>query len=147
MTPADKSGSTGQNTERESDQTSGIATDGQAKPVEQAGDGNHDGAQGNGKAKVDEPTARVATSDDLALSHGTPPPWQRVTSDNSASSATTQPTTQSSDTTQPTTTQPTTQPTTPPHDAADSAARREHATRVVVHTGVRLARDPAHDLA
>jgi hypothetical protein len=116
VTPADKPGSTGQNTERESDHKSGVATDGQAK-VEQTGD-NHDGAQGNGKAQVEEPTARVATPDDLELSHGTPPPWQRVTSDNAstpASSATTQPT---SATTQPTKTQPTTPPrgesTTPP---------------------------------
>jgi transmembrane protein DUF3566 len=105
VTPADKPGSTGQNTERESDHKSGVATDGQAK-VEQTGD-NHDGAQGNGKAQVDEPTARVATPDDLELSHGTPPPWQRVTSDNASSSATTKPT---SDTTQPTKTQPTTPP-------------------------------------
>lgn len=82
MTPADKSGSTGQDTERESDRTSGVATDGQAKPVEQAS-GNH---EGNGKAPADEqPTARVATPDDLELSHGTPPPWQRVTTDNPAS--------------------------------------------------------------
>ena len=121
MTPADKPGSTGQDTEREPDRKSGVATDGQAKPVEQAGanhdgaqgsahDGAHDGAQGNGKAEIDAPTARVATPDDLELSHGTPPPWQRVTSDNaasSASSATTQPT---SDTTQPAKTQPTTPP-------------------------------------
>lgn len=82
MTPADKSGSTGQNTERESDQTSGVATDGQAKPVEHAG-GNH---EGNGQVSADAPTARVATSDDLELTHGTPPPWQRVTSDNTSTS-------------------------------------------------------------
>jgi hypothetical protein len=85
VTPADKSGSTGQNTERESDQTSGVATDGQAKPVEPAG-GSY---EGNGQAATDAPTARVATSDDLELSHGTPPPWQRVTSENTSNSAAT----------------------------------------------------------
>ena len=115
MTPPEKPGSTGQNTEREPDHKSGVATDGQAKPVDQAAGGNNDrGHEGNGKSGTsssDGPTARVATSEDLELSHGTPPPWQRVTSDNSppASQATTQPT--SSQTTKPTSSQ-TTQPTT-----------------------------------
>jgi len=80
VTPADKPGSTGQDTEREPDRTSGVATDGQDKPVGPAG-ASH---EGNGKAPADEPTARVATPDDLELTHGTPPPWQRVTSDNPA---------------------------------------------------------------
>ncbi len=100
MTPPDKSGSTGRNTERDTDRTSGVATDGQAKPVERAtgGDhggekngtpgGNHDRAhETNGRPADDEPTARVATSDDLELSHGTPPPWQRVSGDNPSPSA------------------------------------------------------------
>ena len=100
MTPPEKPGSTGQNTEREPDHKSGVATDGQAKPVDQAADGNndrgHDGHEGNGKPSSDGPTARVATSEDLELSHGTPPPWQRVTSDNSPpDKATTQPTSSS----------------------------------------------------
>jgi hypothetical protein len=99
VTPADKPGSTGQDTEREPDHKAGVATDGQATPVEQepaaepeddqAGHqaGHEAGHDGNGK--VEEPTARVATPDDLELSHGTPPPWQRVTSDDHATAAST----------------------------------------------------------
>jgi hypothetical protein len=91
VTPPDKPGSTGQNTERDADRKSGVATDGQAKPVEQEAAGRNDGdregkpdggRQTNGKAAADEPTARVVPPDDLELSHGSPPPWQRVTSDN-----------------------------------------------------------------
>lgn len=93
MTPADKPGSTGQDTERELDRKAGVATDGEATPVEQEpaaepedDQAGHDaGHDGNGK--VEEQTARVATPDDLELSHGSPPPWQRVTSDDSASQA------------------------------------------------------------
>jgi hypothetical protein len=92
VTPPDKPGSAGQNTERDADRKSGVATDGQAKPVEQEAAGDHDGdregkpdgGQSNGKPSADEPTARVVAPDDLELSHGTPPPWQRVTSDNAS---------------------------------------------------------------
>jgi Transmembrane domain of unknown function (DUF3566) len=92
VTPPDKPGSAGQDTERDADRKSGVATDGQAKPVEQEAAGNHDGdredkpdgGQSNGKPAADEPTARVVAPDDLELSHGTPPPWQRVTSDNAS---------------------------------------------------------------
>jgi hypothetical protein len=94
VTPADKPGSTGQDTEREPDHKAGVATDGQATPVEQEPAaqpeddqaGHEAGHDGNGK--VEEPTARVATPDDLELSHGTPPPWQRVTSDDHATAST-----------------------------------------------------------
>jgi Transmembrane domain of unknown function (DUF3566) len=97
VTPADKPGSTGQDTEREADRKAGIAidgaTDGQATPVEHepAAEPEDDqadhGADHEGNGKVDEPTARVATPDDLELSHGTPPPWQRVTNDEAATAA------------------------------------------------------------
>jgi hypothetical protein len=70
--PPDKPGRTGQ--EAETEHTSAIATSGQAQQVDQTG-GSH---EGNGAAPA---TAHVAGADDLELSHGTPPPWQRVASD------------------------------------------------------------------
>lgn len=81
MTPPDKPGRTGQ--EAETDQTSAVATSGQANKVDQAG-GNH---EGNGTAPA---TAHVAGAEDLELSHGTPPPWQRVTADSQATTQQTQ---------------------------------------------------------
>jgi hypothetical protein len=72
VTPPDKPGRTGQGTERD-DRTSVIAPGGQAQQVDQAG-GNH---EGNGQPA----TTHVAGADDLELSHGTPPPWQRVATD------------------------------------------------------------------
>jgi hypothetical protein len=75
VTPPDKPGRTGQ--EAETDKTSAIATSGQAKKVDQAG-GNH---EGNGAAPT---TAHVVGAEDLELSHGTPPPWQRVNADSQA---------------------------------------------------------------
>lgn len=75
MTPPDKPGRTGQ--EAEADKTSTIATSGQANKVDQAG-GNH---EGNGSAPA---TAHVVGAEDLELSHGTPPPWQRVAADTQA---------------------------------------------------------------
>ena len=70
MTPPDKPGRTGQ--EAETEHTSAIATSGQAG-------GDHEGRNdGNGNAPA---TAHVAGAEDLELSHGTPPPWQRVTTD------------------------------------------------------------------
>ena len=71
MTPPDKPGRTDQGAE--TDRTSVLAPGGQAQQADQAG-GNH---EGNGKPA----TAHVAGADDLELSHGTPPPWQRVTTD------------------------------------------------------------------
>jgi hypothetical protein len=84
VTPADKPGSTGQDTERDADHQAGVATDGLDTPVDQEAGGKPEGNgrhEGNGKPSDDEPTARVATPDDLELSHSTPPPWQRVPSD------------------------------------------------------------------
>jgi hypothetical protein len=71
VTPPDKPGQTDQGAE--ADQTAAIATSGPAKQVEQAG-GNH---EGNGQ-KPPATTTQVVGADDLELSHGTPPPWQRV---------------------------------------------------------------------
>lgn len=86
MTPPDKPGRTGQ--EAETEHTSAIATSGQAQQGDQAG-GNHEGrTDGNGKAPA---TAHVAGADDLELSHGTPPPWQRVTNDTQATAPHQQP--------------------------------------------------------
>jgi hypothetical protein len=87
VTPADKSGSTGQNTERDSDRTSTVATDGQATPVDGAVGGDHGADHHAGPAtngKADEPTSRVAKPDDAELNPGTPPPWQRVTGEESS---------------------------------------------------------------
>lgn len=115
MTPADKSGSTGQNTERDADRAS-VASDGQATPVEQPAGGKHEGngsssgkSGKSGNSSGDEPTARVATSDDLELSHGTPPPWQRVPNDTASS------------TTKPTTAPPSSPPAPPPSPPAASS--------------------------
>ena len=86
MTPPDKPGRTGQGAETE--RTSAIATS-QAQQVDQAG-GNHEGRnhEGNGNAPA---TAHVAGADDLELSHGTPPPWQRVNTDTQATAPHQQP--------------------------------------------------------
>jgi hypothetical protein len=90
VTPPDKPGRTGQGAEAE--HTSAVATSGQAQQVDQAG-GNHDGradgrTDGNGNASA---TAQVAGAEDLELSHGTPPPWQRVTTDTQATAPHQQP--------------------------------------------------------
>jgi Transmembrane domain of unknown function (DUF3566) len=74
VTPPEQPGRTGQGTE--ADQTAAVATSGPAQQVDQAG-GNH---EGNGQKKPPA-TAHVAGAEDLELSHGTPPPWQRVQSD------------------------------------------------------------------
>jgi hypothetical protein len=57
----------------EADHTSAVATSGPAQQVDQAAGGNHDG---NGQKPP--ATAHVAGAEDLELSQGTPPPWQRV---------------------------------------------------------------------
>jgi transmembrane protein DUF3566 len=90
VTPADKPGSTGQNPDRESERTSGVATDGQATPVEPASDDREESPEAapSANGSIDGPTATVATSEDLELSHGTPPPWQRVANDSQAMSPT-----------------------------------------------------------
>jgi hypothetical protein len=74
VTPPEQPGRTGQGTE--ADQTAAVATSGPAQQVDQAG-GNH---EGNGQKKPPA-TAHVAGAEDLELSHGTPPPWQRVQND------------------------------------------------------------------
>lgn len=74
MTPPEQPGRTGQ--EAEADRTAAVATSGPAQQVDQAG-GNH---EGNGQTKPPA-TAHVAGAEDLELSHGTPPPWQRVQND------------------------------------------------------------------
>ena len=71
MTPPEKPGRTDQGAE--ADQTAAVATSGPAQQVDQAAGGNHDG---NGQKPP--ATAHVAGAEDLELSHGTPPPWQRV---------------------------------------------------------------------
>jgi Transmembrane domain of unknown function (DUF3566) len=71
VTPPDKPGRTDQ--AAEADQTAAVATSGPAPQVDQAAGGNH---EGNGLKPP--ATAHVAGADDLELSHGTPPPWQRV---------------------------------------------------------------------
>jgi hypothetical protein len=76
VTPPEKSGSTGQSTEREPEHPSGVATDGQVKPVEQETGGNPGSNGEQGKPAGDPPTTRL-TSDDLDMGQGTPPPWQR----------------------------------------------------------------------
>lgn len=77
MTPPEQPGRTGQ--EAEADRTAAVATSGPAQQVDQAG-GNH---EGNGQTKPKPPaTAHVAGAEDLELSHGTPPPWQRVQNQN-----------------------------------------------------------------
>lgn len=73
MTPPDQHGRTGKGPEGDADSTAVIASDGQAKPVEPAGGTRESGHEGNG--------THIAGADDLELSHGTPPPWQRVTND------------------------------------------------------------------
>jgi hypothetical protein len=68
VTPPDKPGRTDQGAE--ADQTAAVATSGPATQVNQTG-GNH---EGNGQKPP-------ATAEDLELSHGTPPPWQRMPSE------------------------------------------------------------------
>jgi len=82
VTPPDKPGRTGdgtERTEREADRTSVIASGGQAQQVDQSG-GTH---ESNGQQPAPA-TTHVAGADDLELSHGTPPPWQRVSTDTPA---------------------------------------------------------------
>lgn len=76
MTPPDKPGHTDQGAE--ADRTAAIATSGPAQQVDQAAGGTH---EGNGQKKPPATTTQVVGADDLELSHGTPPPWQRVQSD------------------------------------------------------------------
>jgi hypothetical protein len=76
VTPPEKPGSTGQNPEREPERPSGVATDGQAKPVEQETGGTPGSNGEQGKPAGDPPTTRL-TSDDLERGQGSPPPWQR----------------------------------------------------------------------
>jgi hypothetical protein len=71
VTPPEKPGRTDQGAE--TDHTSAVATSGPAQQVDQATGGNH---EGNGLKPP--ATAHVAGADDLELSHGAPPPWQRV---------------------------------------------------------------------
>jgi hypothetical protein len=71
VTPPDKPGRTDQGAE--ADHTAAVATSGPAQQVDQAAGGNH---EGNGLKPP--ATAHVAGAEDLELSHGTPPPWQRV---------------------------------------------------------------------
>jgi hypothetical protein len=71
VTPPEKPGLTDQGAE--ADHTAAVATSGPAQQVDQAAGGHHDG---NGhKAPA---TTQVAGAEDLELSHGTPPPWQRA---------------------------------------------------------------------
>jgi hypothetical protein len=81
VTPPEKPGRTDE--AAEADRTSAVATSGpaQAKQVDQAG-GNHGNPDGNGNKPP--ATAQVAGAEDLELSHGTPPPWQRVPTDRPA---------------------------------------------------------------
>lgn len=70
MTPPETPGRTDE--AAETDHASAIATSGPAQQVDQAAGGNH---ESNGQTPA---TAHVAGAEDLELSHGTPPPWQRV---------------------------------------------------------------------
>ena len=82
MTPPDKSGRTDQGAE--ADRTAAVATSGPAtQQVDKAG-GNH---EGNGQKKPPATATPVAGAEDLELSHGTPPPWQRVQNDKPAKPA------------------------------------------------------------
>lgn len=72
MTPPETPGRTDQGAEAE--QTAAVATSGPAPQAEEAATGgDHDGNGSKPPA-----TAHVAGAEDLELSHGTPPPWQRV---------------------------------------------------------------------
>jgi hypothetical protein len=71
VTPPETPGRTDQ--AAEADRTAAVATSGPAQQVDEAAGGDH---EGNGqKPPV---TTHVAGAEDLELSHGTPPPWQRV---------------------------------------------------------------------
>jgi Transmembrane domain of unknown function (DUF3566) len=84
VTPADKSGSTGQNPESESERTSGVATDSQQQPATEAA---KETPESNGEPeKPDEPTTRIAAEEEPEPNHGTPPPWQRVPNETAAAS-------------------------------------------------------------
>ena len=74
MTPPEQPGRTGQGTE--ADQTAAVATSGPAQQVDPAAGGDHDG---NGQKPPATPP--VAGAEDLELSHGNPPPWQRGQND------------------------------------------------------------------
>jgi hypothetical protein len=76
-----------------------IASEVQAKPVEPAGGTRESGYDGNGNAGTPPAGTHVAGADDLELSHGTPPPWQRVTSDTQQSGQRTTPSTNAGETT------------------------------------------------
>jgi hypothetical protein len=71
VTPPEKPGRTDQGAE--ADHPAAVATSGPAQQVDQAAGGDHDG---NGQKPP--ATAHVAGAEDLELSHGNPPPWQRV---------------------------------------------------------------------
>lgn len=93
MTPPDKSGSTGQPQKQESEQASSVATDGQAKPAEQATGGPPEANGAPDQPATDQPTARITADDRAAVAadgaaerpaepeSGTPPPWARVPDD------------------------------------------------------------------
>ena len=71
MTPPETPGRTDHGAE--ADQTAAVVTSGPAQQVEEAAGGEH---ESNGQKPP--ATAHVAGAEDLELSHGTPPPWQRV---------------------------------------------------------------------
>ncbi|TDV50831.1 DUF3566 domain-containing protein [Actinophytocola oryzae] len=71
MTPPDKPGRTEQ--AAEADRTAAVATSDPAQQDDQGAGGSH---EGNGQKPP--ATAHVAGAEDLELSHGAPPPWQRV---------------------------------------------------------------------
>jgi hypothetical protein len=77
VTPPEQPGRTDQGAEAE--HKSAVATGGPAQQVDQGAGGNHDG---NGQSPP--ATAHVAGAEDLELSHGTPPPWQRGQQDKPA---------------------------------------------------------------
>lgn len=73
VTPADKPGRTGEAPEREADRTNLFETGEQPTPTEQAA--------GNGASEQNRPGITPVSPEDLELSHGTPPPWQRASGD------------------------------------------------------------------
>jgi transmembrane protein DUF3566 len=73
VTPADNTGRTGEAPERAADRPTSLDAGEQPAPEGQLA--------GNGMTEPSRPGLSPVSSEDLELSHGTPPPWQRVTAD------------------------------------------------------------------
>ncbi|GAB3438221.1 DUF3566 domain-containing protein [Actinophytocola sediminis] len=82
MTPADKTGSTGQNPESEPERPSGVATDSQAQPATEAAKETPAPAGEPATPAADEPTTNITVDEEPAT--GSPPPWQRVSTETAA---------------------------------------------------------------